>query len=235
MTSKDMKKVELFLHGVPILIALITACLPLLTNSMNPGSRGYCWLQDFPLHCSEDQNVECVRGKGFVIQKFVIDSLLVPELLLTGFTMWMIYATMRKLDTRNENSRKIRGRIVEYIIAYFLSFTPVLIYTTLRGAQSLDNILEILVMIFCPLWGFYNLIVFVLPSLRKVKEENINISHLRAFVTVVTSYGSPSLSDTRRRRGIPTRALQCDVERQKGLYFNTAADVESNEGLVEEV
>ena len=69
--SEKMEKLEVCLHVVPILLGLTGSIIPLVTDSMNPGSRGYYWLPDFPLHCSENRNVECTRGIYFMPQHYV--------------------------------------------------------------------------------------------------------------------------------------------------------------------
>lgn len=68
------QNVEPYLHVAPILIGLLAAIVPLVTNSINPGSRGYCWAQESPLHC-RDQNIECIRGKTAVYQRMVFLAL----------------------------------------------------------------------------------------------------------------------------------------------------------------
>jgi len=100
-TQTIRKNVEPYLHVTPILIGLIAAFVPLVTNSINPGSRGYCWAQDFPLHC-QDLNIKCIRGETAITQRiFLLFLPMVMNVLIVGFMMWKIYMAVWKQDSRN--------------------------------------------------------------------------------------------------------------------------------------
>jgi len=239
---EHIRKLEPFLHGAPILLGLICAFVPIFTDSINPGSRGYCWIDDFPLHCTLDKSIECIRGKTADIQRGVLLGL--PTIviwLLNGIVMWMIYATVRKQDhinashdfqsiirqsprnneihqpdglntprrrsvtirspeeitnTQYQKSRRARKRVLQYFVAYSLTFIFPLLDAILHNVESIDNLLQILFLTFYPLGGFYNLVVFIIPAVNKVQERNAEFSRLRAFVTAILSYTGPSSSDS---------------------------------------
>jgi len=270
-SSENIRKVEPYLHGAPILLGLTAAIVPLVTDSMNPGTRGYCWVQDFPLHCTADQNVECIRGMTMQIQMLII--FVVPVLsvsILNGIIMWMIYASVRKQDSINAShnfelqaphggerqgtsrarrrasfirspeeihkaqytkSRKARQRIMQYFLAYVLTLLFPIIDWILYKVQSIDNLLQILFMTFYPLWGFYNLVVFILPAVNKVRKRNVDFSLLRACVTAIISYTGPSNAkyQARTRSSIirkPPRELENTDECL--LAVNYGHDIENN-------
>jgi len=270
MSSEKMRKVEPCLHGVPILLGLTAAIVPLVTDSMNPGTRGYCWLQDYPLHCITDQSVECIRGMTMTIQRPIL--LVIPLLLnsvLSGIIMWMIYASVRKQDSRNglysfelnspcrqgtsrprrrasfirsqdeiltaqyQKSRKARQRIMQYFVAYVLMSLFPILDAMLYKVQSMDNLLQILVMTFYPLWGFYNLVVFILPAVKKVQERNVDFSLPRACVTAIISYIGPSSVDSRTRKQysiIPRTSRKLKFTDECVVVTNSSHDIESNTG-----
>lgn len=229
-TSREkMKKVEPYLHAVPILVGSIVALIPLVTDSINPGTRGYCWLQDFPLDCAIDESIECIRGSGMRIQRLYL--LLVPFGVISSIniiTMWMIYASVRRQDSRYAShdlaccthspeeihraqyakSRKARIRIMQYFLAYFLTFFFPIVDMILHDVQSIDNLLQILFMIFYPLWGFFNLVVFIIPEVNRVQERNAEFSLPRAFITAITSY----LRHTKESDINATQCIESDEE-----------------------
>lgn len=228
-----LKKLEPYLHIVPISIGLLSGSLALITDSMNPGSRGYCWPQDFPLHCTGDENVECIRGKNAL--KLRVFLLAWPVLLiwtLNCIIMWGIYSTLRKQDRRNAShsfqpsrtstpsrrrsfttftvdeshnlqyrrSRKARTRVLQYFIAFSLTIVFSALDMLLYKVKSLNNLLEILTLISQPLAGFFNLIVFIIPAVNKVRKMNPKFSLFRACGTAIISYAGPGSGDTQSRR-----------------------------------
>lgn len=245
-TSVDnMKKVEPYLHGAPILLGLISASVSLFTDSMNPGSRGYCWLQDFPLHCGKYTDIECTRGIHMSTLRPILVS--APFILITILSfgiMWTIHVAVRNQEKRNishqlesgvmmsrdrlqeqisscsvrraslprsleetrktqyARSHKARKRILQYFIAYFITYVFLFLDAFCSDINNnlLDDVLEILVMIFYPLWGFYNLLVFILPAVHKVKKRNIGFSFPRSFYIAMVSYVGPSGGDSRKLR-----------------------------------
>jgi len=249
------QKVEPFLHVAPILVGLISAVVPLVTNSFNPGSRGYCWAQDFPLHCSDNQTVDCIRGEMASTQRnFLMILPWLGIMVLVCVMMWKIYAAVRDQDARNashnfqssirrrqslpnngpqmgntsptsptspthrraslimspeelraaqyEKSRKARTRILQYFVGYSLTFIFFLLDGFLHRVKSIDNLLEILTMIFYPLVGFFNLIVFVIPAVRKVQQDNTEFCFCRALISAIISYVGPDNGDSRELRQV---------------------------------
>mmetsp|Transcript_25114 Transcript_25114/g.28940 ORF Transcript_25114/g.28940 Transcript_25114/m.28940 type:complete len:381 (-) Transcript_25114:604-1746(-) len=228
-----LKKLEPYLHIVPISIGLLSGCLALITDSINPGSRGYCWPQDFPLHCTGDENVECIRGKNALKQRIFL--LAWPVILIWTLNctiMWAIYSTLRKQDRRNashsfqpsrtstpprrrsfttftadeshnlqyQRSRKARTRVLQYFIAFSLTMGFVTLDMLLCNVKSLDNLMEILTLISQPLAGFFNLIVFIIPTVNNVRRVNPEFSLFRACGTAIISYAGPGSGDTQSRR-----------------------------------
>jgi len=257
-TNTIRPNVEPYLHFAPILVGCIAAFVPLVTNSMNPGSRGYCWAQDFPLHCLDlDQNTECIRGETATIQRLLLlFSPMILNILIVVIMMWKIYAAVWEQDRRNashnfqssvrqsprnngaqgentsgarrrtsliispeelqisqyQRSRRARRRIMQYFVGYFIPHFFFYTDALLRNVEGIDNLLEILTLIFYPLGGFFNLVVFVIPAVRKVQERNADLCLFRALVSAIASYAGPSNGDSQalrqeRRASITARTL----------------------------
>jgi len=266
-----VKRLEPYLHGAPILFGLIIAIVGLATDSMNPGTRGYCWTQDFPLHCIQD-DMQCIRGMTLEIQRIVMIALYLLNGLLVFILMWKIFATVREQDCRNashdfrssarlaacnnnvlngcetsvtprrlslkspeetkraqyQKSRKTRQRVLHYFTAYLLTHSFPFIDWILHSVERVDNLLEISYLIFYPLGGFFNLVVFVLPTVRKAQERNPDFCLCKAIVTAVLSYAGPG-PRTRNRASFanmptPTLGNISDIELDHRLGCSEGID-----------
>jgi len=279
-SSENMRKMEPCLHGAPIMVGLVSAFVPFVTESMNPGTRGYCWLQDFPLHCTTNQDVECIRGMTTHIQRQIL--LVIPftvSSILNVIIMWNIYTSTKKQHSidalhnfdssdmhddemqRQSTSGTLRkgslihspeeilktqyhikgqkawNRIKQYFVAYFLTYAFLSIDGILHNVQSINNLLEILVMIFYPLWGFFNLVVFILPVVKKVQEKDVEIYFPQACVTAIKAYGGASV-DSRALRttsgvSIAARALHDSKSTKESTAdISSSNNIENNPGLI---
>lgn len=93
---------EPYLVVALILIAgLIATIVHLATNSIDLGTIGYYWAQDFPLHCL-DQNIECIRSENAIIQQaLLLDVPLIGNVLLVSIFMWKICVSLQEQDCKN--------------------------------------------------------------------------------------------------------------------------------------
>eukprot|EP00555_Chaetoceros_dichaeta_P005705 CAMPEP_0198262274 /NCGR_PEP_ID=MMETSP1447-20131203/10814_1 /TAXON_ID=420782 /ORGANISM="Chaetoceros dichaeta, Strain CCMP1751" /LENGTH=481 /DNA_ID=CAMNT_0043950457 /DNA_START=145 /DNA_END=1590 /DNA_ORIENTATION=+ len=253
MNLEEIKKIEPFLHGVPVLIGLISAIVPLATESMNPG-YSWCWVQSFPLGCNADPNVECTRGAHASIQRWVfVGAPLIIILVIASVVMWMIYNSVRTLDQLNAShdfrsttvndaqskradedrqssrssipasigsivtsvvsyfepleprvaaryrrSQQARERIFQYYIGYLLTICFPLLYVPIAITGISVDVLEVLTFIFYPLQGFFNMMVFILPNLKKVRRRHTEMSLPCVFATAIITYIGPSRVTPRR-------------------------------------
>jgi len=251
LSLDDMKKIEPFLHGVPILFGLVSAIIPLATESMNAGTS-WCWIQAYPTGCKSDPNMECTRGTHAALQRWVfVGGPMILILVLACIVMWMIYDSVRKLDQLNashdfrysgenissnrsklkENkpspssihssvltsirsvfgstasdisgryrrSRHARQRVSHYFIGYLLTiFFPLINVSIAMAIGKPVNLLEILMYIFYPLQGVFNMLVFILPNVRRIQQRYPEMCLPRVFITAITSYLGPDSMTSRR-------------------------------------
>lgn len=115
-----------------------------------------------------------------------------------------------------QKSRKARKRILQYFVGYFLTLIFIILDLVLDQVKNMDNLLEILTMIFYPLGGFFNLIVFVIPAVNKVQQDNTEFCFSRALFSAIISYVGPGNGDSRelrhvRRASMATMASQLQI------------------------
>lgn len=271
----EYKMVELFLHGVPFIVGLVCAIVPLATESINPSSS-WCWVQPYPQGC-DVSDVECTRGLNAGIQRWVfIGGPLIIILVLASIVMWMIYSAVRDLDRLNAShdfrctatqcataqcttaqcrrtkedrpaitslrsslssivssvksffepveprisaryrrSRQARERIFHYYIAYLLTiFFPLINVPIAMATGSPVNVLEVLMFIFYPLQGFFNMLVFILPNLKAVRQRDADLSFLCVFTTAIITYAGPRRITTRQssHRRVDTPLTRSAIE-----------------------
>jgi len=271
MNNDEIRKIEPFLHGVPILLGLISAIVPLATESMNP-SNTWCWVEPYPIGCNADPNVECTRGVHENIQRWLfIGAPLIIVLVIASVVMWMIYNSVRTLDQLNAShdfrsttvndaqsrqadeytqssrssipacfgsivtsvvtyfepleprvsaryrrSQQARERIFQYYIGYLLTICFPLVYVPIAYSGNDIDALGALAAIFYPLQGFFNMIVFILPDLKKIRRRHTELSLPCVFATAIITYIGPSCTAPRQfnARIAELRLQQNEIENE---------------------
>ena len=123
-----------------------------------------------------------------------------------------------RLQSRNGSLRRSLGRrrrgrgfltqAMWYTLAFLLTHIFSVIYLIMRMAGSKPNFtLLVLVLVFNPLQGMLNILVFTRPHVAKERTKNSSLSWWGAFKKVVASGGDDDDERTNRlRRGIAMRA-----------------------------
>ena len=103
-----IRKIEPFLHVIPVVLGLICSLPPLLVGQYNPavGNVSWCFSQPYPSECAFEEDLECVRGlkpKGNVS---------VPLVLLISLSFLTIVASLLSVwfKVRNNESALTRMR-----------------------------------------------------------------------------------------------------------------------------
>jgi len=201
-SEEDMRKYkEPFLHGIPILLALICAIIPLSLGSFNP-SVSWCWIQSYPFKCHEDPEVVCERGNKFdpyllrwLVQggPYVILFILICAAMSISYVEFR-YEERRASAYRAESSvrmeftahRKFLRRAFQYVIAVLLTLVFPLISNPLDMYHTNVVPIEFLTYTFYPLQGLFNLLVYVSGCVSTLRERNTNLPLCQAIIDVFT-------------------------------------------------
>jgi hypothetical protein len=192
-TMKDKvikKRIEPFMHGIAIVVSLISSLPPLFYDMYNPTTSGYAWCGPvpYPNECSYMEDVECIRGNDkmeIVNKTFLSGSILFLFAFVSLSFLWIIWKvnqTDRDMKRITKNYRVYGFREVEnvlekhnnitkivviqaffYVAAILLTvFPPLLLMIGGSGfkEKALVN-LEKTSLVLLPLQGFYNFVIFL--------------------------------------------------------------------------
>ncbi len=96
--STFRKKIEPFLHGIPIILALFNAVYLLLAGSLND-SGNVCWIAPEPYFCITLPDLECTRGENAFMHRWIFAA--IPNglaLLITITLMFKIYFVVKQRE-----------------------------------------------------------------------------------------------------------------------------------------
>jgi hypothetical protein len=213
------KRVEPFLHALPIAIGLGVAVPSLFLELYNPSQHDpWCTSYPYPSNCTSgfgqaEPETECIRGvdsqkSATVFLMTGIGTLFVVILVSLVLVLWRVYSTERELrkmyrkllektsghhpkypkvalafdGTRDASTVAVTDiiksqnntKVVFYqALAYILAFVLTLIFPILNltGSKNLPLLLKL---IFMPLQGFFNFIIFIghkVYNYRRVNKE----------------------------------------------------------------
>jgi len=108
MKAEDIqRRVEPFLHCIPLLYGMIGAITSVVTESIN-ATPSYCYIEVHPRGCDVDEDVECTRGLGRFWLKIIFGAIpLLAVFLLMGIAMLLMYREVRKREIA-DNSHRFR-------------------------------------------------------------------------------------------------------------------------------
>jgi hypothetical protein len=174
--------------GVPVVLGIVGLTMELYT----PNGLGFqrCYIGTYPPGCDQMPGVECYRGneKSTLLQLWFSIYLAAPAYSLVAIFTVLIYWTTRQeyrrssANDRNSvlnSARETRRQSLAYGIMSFNSFIwiciPVRIQKSVHGItpEELLNIiypLQVLAVVFWPLQGFFNMIIFTRPRFVRLRH-----------------------------------------------------------------
>jgi len=96
------RKLEPFLHFIPILIGITVAIVSLVTESINATSS-WCYIESYPHGCRDNTDTVCTRGKGILWKRIVAGA--IPFFLSFIFMVIatsMIYRAVQKKEVASD-------------------------------------------------------------------------------------------------------------------------------------
>ena len=105
-----IRKIEPFLHAIPVVLGLICSLPPLLVDMYNPavGNVSWCFSQPYPTECAFEVDLECIRGlkpKGNVSVPLVL--LISLSFLTIVASLLSVWFKVRKNESALTRMRRI--------------------------------------------------------------------------------------------------------------------------------
>ncbi|KAL3904536.1 MAG: hypothetical protein SGILL_010027, partial [Bacillariaceae sp.] len=176
------KYVEWFFHALPLGFAFSTAIAGVVLEIYNSNGK-FCWVDDKPLHCSFDPEVECERGENayqFVLP-FAGYPLIFGFLVVTVCMIMICVSFSRRSKVLSDfSSTKDVNKIVSavfvqallFILAFLLTYVWGFAIKVMRYTGKEPHFsLRVLHKIFFPLQGFWNVLIFIRPTYVRIRKQ----------------------------------------------------------------
>ena len=215
------RKVEPYFHSITLVYSLSSGLFLWATNNFN-FSANVCWIAPLPRDCITNSIVECVHGKlAYKYRWFLVFVPLLFSFITIIFCMsYLIYSVRRQFNRSRryqfdtpqslqtttavapELDKETTTQALLYIAGFFITSFFIITYQIIRQEFKKDILwLEFLGMLFLPLQGLFNFLIFLTPRVKSIRRRNQEMSYFRAFLVVVTkgeNFRSPNRSVTSR-------------------------------------
>lgn len=149
--------IEAGMHAVAIGLPTVTGLVAWSRRWFNPLTimPGWCYLDDLPNECSDDESVSCQQGEEyFLYSQFVITGMFGAGALLVLVDFVLLVATVRAQETRmqkyagsavsgindnRERSRQASNRAFAYIGAFFITYFATVISKVVVMEETAEN------------------------------------------------------------------------------------------------
>lgn len=219
------RRVEVWLHVVPLLIGWSTAIASLPLTLFNP--IGWtCWIGPWPPGCSGDDDDACVRGANADIYRWAFfHAILWACFAYVSIAMLLIYLKIRRAEVvsrqyrepednlniecttasqqekkqKNEYSRRLSRRFGVQACYYVAAFCVTWIFpmaqfvVTQRNGHLYFPLLALTV-VFNPLQGFWNAMIYIRPRYLAYRKRSSSRKH-RAWQAVVKAMSAADEED----------------------------------------
>lgn len=206
---------EVVAVSAAFLYPLTVGVVALALDSYNPmlSLPGWCYISEFPYECNAYDDVECIRGEDYFYVNLVGGGLPVFVSMVGGIVcMILIHRKVRIYEstlqrsysfadrsgrrrfsvTTGERTRQTAIQAALYTGAFLLTYA-VPISHTITGAFMANSAVNrtyffvtgILVVVFAPLQGLWNFIIYVRPKITSVRKRHPDYSWFDAFQVAV--------------------------------------------------
>jgi len=215
-------KIEPYLHGLSIIIPLVLSMLSVL----NPNSKGRCL-------ASSTTDMRLLHIIIIVYFCFC--------LVFTLFSMIFIILTVNSQEKavrkynfrssrRNGNNVLQKKGMITQALLYMLAFLLTFIFPFARsicsvGKERGETVLDILTVIFYPLQGFWNFVIYIRPGIKHVRKMNPEKSLYRATIQVI--FDTKSVADSLGRQSM-RQTLRHSVLRRSSIRIPPLCEEEES-------
>lgn len=184
--QERIRKVEFWLHSVPISLGLGTAVSGVALTLFN-SANWLCWVAPVPAGCDVDDEIECVRGNhSWIFQWAFLYAEVWFIFVFISIAMLCVYFKVYTQERANgqyrfnsdagtnyKYSRKVANQAMLYVGAFYMTWIFGTLTRLLQLIQGKTYFPLIICMtIFFPLQGFFNALVYMRPRYQTWRKEN---------------------------------------------------------------
>jgi len=191
--ENQLKKVEKYFFGIPIMFGLATAVASVVLKLFNNANL-WCWISPLPLTCKgslfNNGINDCERGNNASLYRFLFFYGPLWFVIITAsIAMFLLYTSVRKTEqqaakwslatrlektARLKHSQKVRRQAFFYLMAFYVAWLP---GTLLRTIQTINTSADTSVLLFIfaitgPFQGTLNFLVYVRPKYLKYRRKH---------------------------------------------------------------
>ncbi|KAL7537879.1 hypothetical protein ACHAWF_005928 [Thalassiosira exigua] len=222
------RKIRFLFLGLPVVVALALAVPPLFLGTYNFTGWFSCSLEEYPLNCDVDPNIECERGeRARKIQGWMFVGVLVSTIIiLVSMTLLVrtIVAQEKKGDKylnpgqqkKRELSDKAFWQSVRYFSVFFISNLPFYIFAIYDVTSGVPPVwIALIYAIFWPLFGVFNSFVYFRPRYLSYRKKNADKSWMDGICSVLEI--DLRSSHWRMTESVPPRISELNDEEEDDL------------------
>lgn len=238
MTRESMRKLEPWLHALPVVYALGVSVSGWVLELYNQTGPFGCWVAPHPYGCNRMPDLECTRGgpDGEVAAFFRDYFMIIPLIVWAFLSLFLLLVIVSTVVVRYEKSKRFvfqsrgssnplsnqRRQVIVQSILYGLMLTNSLVWRSMNTLFSWSDReydffgkhfwITVFGVTFFPLQGLWNFLIYIRPRYLSLRERCPDISRLDAiYQTVwnpVTSSSDCSSSCITQRNGSSNLATQ---------------------------
>eukprot|EP00804_Cyclotella_cryptica_P028759 CCRYP_018733-RA/>CCRYP_018733-RA protein AED:0.05 eAED:0.05 QI:283/1/1/1/0/0.5/2/217/383 len=187
-TESRMKNLgfRLFFVFFPAVIAIIGAIPPAFYHMYNYAGAYHCGVASYPMNCSTDPDIECIRGKeakgytiGTMIYFWCCFIIILTSMVRISFSVWRqerkgdVYLSVGEQRKRTYTVKTFQQGL-RYVGVYAAGFIPATLATRFCSYEIHDKCIFNLyvVVVLLPLVPFFNALNYFRPRYMKIRNSN---------------------------------------------------------------
>ena len=226
--EKFTKRIEPFAHAFALLVPLTFAVVGLCQELYNWSGGLRCGISAYPLGCDQIEEMQCTRGENAAIFRWVFIN--VPSYLAVMIFYMCVLRVYWSFRGTSRNSQRFsmtsatantERQVAMQCILYGLVFVNTSIWFVILSIiqaiiQATNNLsvkhklfpLLVLMNLFYPMQGFFNLLLYVRPRYLQMRSANPTQSRVWAAYEVVRRPRDDIAKSSRSLRRISTQTHQ---------------------------
>jgi len=211
------RNIEIYLHIVPIGLALASAIANLVLKNYN-SAGWHCWIATLPSNCTSSyeltngEETDCIRGDNASLYQW--GFFYVPLWLVINFCLYAMYQIYNhvyecesrtvpyqfSVDAQMKMTKEVKSQSCLYFLAFFVTYSVPSLTRMLQLVGIDDHeIMSVVSGGTIASMGLWNALIYFRPRYKKLDEEKSALRKVASLINA-TLFFWVSCSDVRRRK-----------------------------------